>query len=130
MATYKAPLRDIRFVLNEVLADSEPIPGDDEYGPDTADAILEAAAQICEEVLQPLNRSGDEEGSVLENGVVRTPKGFKEAYEAFREGGWVGMPCAVEDGGQGMPRLLHNVVKEMFCSANLAFVNCNQQFHR
>ena len=121
MATYKAPLRDIRFVLNEVLADSEPLPGDEEYGADTADAILDAAAQICEEVLQPLNRSGDEEGSVLENGVVRTPKGFKAAYEAFREGGWVGMPCAVEDGGQGMPRLLHNVVKEMFCSANLAF---------
>ena len=121
MATYKAPLRDIRFVLNEVLADVEPLPGDDEYGQDTVDAVLDAAAQICEEVLQPLNRSGDEEGSVLQNGVVRTPKGFKEAYDAFREGGWVGMPCAVEDGGQGMPRLLHNVVKEMFCSANLAF---------
>ncbi|MSP50522.1 MAG: acyl-CoA dehydrogenase [Alphaproteobacteria bacterium] len=121
MATYKAPLRDIRFVLNEVLADLDPLPGDQEFNPETVDAVLDAAAQMAEEVLQPLNRSGDEEGSVLQNGVVRTPKGWKEAYEAFRKDGWVGMPCAVEDGGQGMPRLLHNVVKEILCSANLAF---------
>ena len=121
MATYKAPLRDIRFVLNEVLGGSEPLPGDVEFTPETIDAILDAAAQMAEEVLQPLNRPGDEEGSVLQNGVVRTPKGWKEAYDAFRKDGWVGMPCATEDGGQGMPRLLHNVVKEILCSANLAF---------
>jgi alkylation response protein AidB-like acyl-CoA dehydrogenase len=121
MAIYKAPLRDIRFVLNEVLADCEPLPGDEEFTAETVDAVLEAAAQMAEEVLQPLNRPGDEEGSRLENGVVRTPKGWKEAYQAFCEGGWVGMPCAVEDGGQGMPRLLHNMAKEILCSANLAF---------
>ena len=121
MAIYKAPLRDIRFVLNEVLADCEPLPGDEEFTAETVDAVLEAAAQMAQEVLQPLNRPGDEEGSRLENGVVRTPKGWKEAYQAFCEGGWVGMPCAVEDGGQGMPRLLHNMAKEILCSANLAF---------
>ena len=75
MATYKAPLRDIRFVLNEVLADVEPLPGDEEFNAETIDAVLDAAAQMAEEVLQPLNRPGDEEGSILQNGVVRTPKG-------------------------------------------------------
>ena len=121
MATYKAPLRDMRFVLTELLADAPALPGDEAFDRETVDAILEAGAQLAEEVLQPLNRSGDEEGSVLESGVVRTPKGWKEAYATFCEGGWVGLACDTEDGGQGLPKLVHNVVKEMLCSANLAF---------
>jgi len=72
-------------------------------------------------VLLPLNRSGDEEGCTFENGVVRTPKGFKEAYDTFREGGWTALGCDPEHGGQGLPRTLHTFVEEMICATNLAF---------
>jgi len=72
-------------------------------------------------VLHPLNRSGDEEGCTLENGVVRTPKGFKEAYTMFREGGWTAIACDPAYGGQGMPHVVDALVSEMLCSANLSF---------
>ena len=123
MPTYKAPLRDMRFVLNE-LADPERLrglPGFEEMTADLIDPVLEEAAKICEEVLLPLNRSGDEEGCTIENGVVRTPKGFKEAYQAFSDGGWGGLSSDPEDGGQGLPQTIGMVVEEMICSANLAF---------
>ncbi len=123
MPTYKAPLRDMRFVLNE-LADPErlrALPGFEEMGADLIDPVLEEAAKICEEVLTPLNRSGDEEGCTIENGVVRTPKGFKAAYKAYSEGGWGGLSSDPEDGGQGLPQTIGMVVQEMVCSANLAF---------
>jgi alkylation response protein AidB-like acyl-CoA dehydrogenase len=93
MAVYKAPIKDITFVLNEVLdvAKLAELPGYADATPDLIQAILEEAGKLCENVLFPINRTGDEEGCVYENGVVRTPKGFKEAYDQFPEGGWVGM---------------------------------------
>jgi alkylation response protein AidB-like acyl-CoA dehydrogenase len=123
MPIYKAPLRDMRFVLNEL---AEParlrvLPGFEEVTPDLIDPVLEEAAKLCEEVLLPLNRSGDEEGCTIENGVVRTPNGFRDAYRAFSEGGWGGITCAPEDGGQGLPAAIGMQVQEMICSANLAF---------
>jgi alkylation response protein AidB-like acyl-CoA dehydrogenase len=85
------------------------------------DSVLEEAAKLCEEVLFPLNQSGDLEGCTYENGVVRTPKGFKEAYKAFTDGGWPAMTSDPAYGGQGMPISSHLLVEEMMCSANVAF---------
>ena len=123
MPTYKAPLRDMRFVLYELMgAEKIPsLPGYEEFSRDLVDPILEEAAKMCEEVLQPLNRSGDEEGCRLENGVVYTPKGFKEAYKQYCEGGWNSIACDPELGGQGMPKIVCTVIEEMMCSANLSF---------
>ncbi|MEE8505357.1 MAG: acyl-CoA dehydrogenase N-terminal domain-containing protein, partial [Kiloniellales bacterium] len=93
MVTYAAPLDDIRFVLYDLLdyeADIATLPGCEEASRDIVDAVLEEAAKFCENELLPLNRSGDEEGCTFENGVVRTPEGFKEAYDAFAQGGWAG----------------------------------------
>ena len=89
MATYTAPLRDMRFVFHELFngGDLQNLPGYSDFSGDTVDAILEEAAKLAQEVLFPLNRSGDEEGCHYENGVVRTPKGFKEAYAQFIAGG-------------------------------------------
>src|ERR671922_2163906 len=121
MAVYKAPVKDIQFVLNEVLDVSSlaKLPGCEEATPDTIEAILEEAAKLCEEVLFPLNRSGDEEGCTYENGVVRTPKGFKEAYRTFREGGWTALGCDPEWGGQGLPHTVAFCLEEMICSSNM-----------
>ena len=123
MPTYKAPLRDMRFVLYELHdgAALTALPGYEEFTPDLVNAVLDEAAKMCEEVLQPLNRSGDEEGCTLENGVVRTPKGFKEAYQQFRECGWTGVACKPEYGGQGLPKVVNTLIEEMICSANLSF---------
>jgi alkylation response protein AidB-like acyl-CoA dehydrogenase len=123
MTVYKAPLRDFRFVLNELLDVRElaKLPGYEEATPDTIEAILEEAAKLCEEVLFPINRSGDEEGCTYENGVVRTPKGFKEAYRTFREGGWTALACDPEWGGQGLPHMVAFCVEEMICSSNMSF---------
>jgi len=123
MASYKAPLRDMRFVLFELMGGEEiaTLPGCEDFTRDLIDPVLEEAAKICEEVLHPLNRSGDEEGCAFENGVVRTPKGFKEAYDLFREGGWVGVACDPAYGGQGMPKAVNILLEEMICSANLSF---------
>jgi alkylation response protein AidB-like acyl-CoA dehydrogenase len=123
MPSYKAPLDDIRFLLNEVInvRDLSLLPGYAEATPEAMDAILEEAAKICEEVLFPLNQSGDIEGCTFENGNVHTPKGFKEAYKTFRESGWTGLSCKTEYGGQGLPLLLNFVIDEIVCSANLSF---------
>jgi alkylation response protein AidB-like acyl-CoA dehydrogenase len=123
MPSYKAPLDDIRFLLNEVIGAGElvQLPGYAEATPETFEAILTEAAKICEEVLFPLNQSGDEEGCHFENGAVTTPKGFKEAYKTFRESGWTGLSCKTEYGGQGLPLLLNFVIDEIVCSANLSF---------
>ena len=123
MAVYKAPLKDINFVLNEVLDVSSlsKLPGYQDATPDTIQAILEEAAKLCENVLFPLNRTGDEEGCTYENGVVRTPKGFKDAYDKFREGGWTAMTCDPEYGGQGLPATVGFAVQEMFTASNQAF---------
>ncbi|MDX1529559.1 MAG: acyl-CoA dehydrogenase family protein, partial [Gammaproteobacteria bacterium] len=123
MLTYKAPVEDLRFVLTELLADEDldSLPGYDEFSPDLVDAILDEAGKFCRTVLFPLNRSGDEEGCRYENGVVRTPKGFKEAYNDFAQGGWTGLTGDPDFGGQDAPNTVANAVQEMVCSSNLAF---------
>ena len=123
MAVYKAPIKDIQFVLNEVIdvAKLAKMPGYEDATPDTIHAIVEEAAKLCENVLFPLNRTGDEEGCHYENGVVRTPKGFKEAYKQFAEGGWTGITCDPEFGGQGLPATVGFALQEMFTAANQAF---------
>ena len=123
MPTYKAPLDDIRFLLEEVLDARQlaALPGYEDATPDVLLAVLEEGARLCEEVLQPLNQSGDAEGCHFEGGVVRAPKGFKEAYEAYKAGGWPAMTAHPEHGGQGLPHLPRFVFNEMLYSANLSF---------
>lgn len=123
MTTYQPPLRDIHFVLHELLsvATLTDLPGYEEASPDVVDAVIEEAARIAETALFPINRSGDQAGCVYENGVVRTPDGFKEAYDTFVDGGWVGLAADPEYGGQGLPKTVKLVVDEMVCSANLSF---------
>ncbi|WP_119678740.1 acyl-CoA dehydrogenase C-terminal domain-containing protein [Indioceanicola profundi] len=123
MPVYKAPLEDIGFVLNDVLNAQSltQLPGLGDASPDLISAVLEEAAKLCENELQPLNRSGHEEGCHYENGVVRTPKGFKEAYDKYVEGGWQGLSFDPEYGGQGLPHTLTFVMEELMNSANMAF---------
>ena len=123
MTTYSAPLRDMRFVLHELLEVGElaTLRGYEEATPDLIDAVLEEGAKLAENVLFPLNRSGDEEGCTFENGVVRTPRGFKEAYDQFAEAGWVGLAADPAFGGQGLPAVVKVAFDEMICSANLSF---------
>ena len=123
MPSYTAPLDNIRFVMNDVLGIGDRLAalGLTDATPDVIDAVLEEAAKLCESELQPLNLSGDTEGCTFENGVVRTPKGFIEAYKTFREGGWVGLTADPQYGGQGMPHFLGSVLDEMVSSANTAF---------
>ena len=122
MPIYNAPVRDMQFILHDVLDVSKSgLPGHDELDRDFTEAVLDAAGKLATDVLVPLNRTGDEEGCVLENGVVRTPKGFKEAFEAMKEGGWTALVCDPEYGGQGMPYLMGLATGEIFVSANMAF---------
>ncbi|MCX8505660.1 MAG: acyl-CoA dehydrogenase family protein, partial [Alphaproteobacteria bacterium] len=123
MPNYTAPLRDMRFVLYEVLEgdDLVTLPGCEDFSADVVESVLEEAAKICQEVLQPLNRSGDEEGCHYENGVVRTPAGFKNAYNLFREGGWTATASDPHYGGQGLPKSINIMIEEMICSANVSF---------
>lgn len=123
MTVYSAPVADMQFVLHEVLDFHElrELPGYEEASRDISDAVLEEVAKICETVLLPINRSGDEEGCHYENGVVRTPEGFKAAYDEFAQGGWTGLACEPQFGGQGLPETLHVMVQEMLCSSNLSF---------
>lgn len=122
MPSYTANTRDMQFVLHELLKVSQSgVPGYEEMEPDFTEAVLDAAAKVSSEVLAPLNAVGDTEGCVLENGIVRTPKGFKAAFEAMKDGGWTALDCDPEYGGQGMPYVLNCAVGEMFVSANMAF---------
>ncbi len=122
MPLYNAPTRDMHFVLHEVLDVSRSgIPGYEELEADFTSAVLEEAGKIAREVLAPLNASGDAEGCRLENGVVYTPKGFKEAFAAMKDGGWTALDCDPAYGGQGMPYVLATAVGEIFVSANMAF---------
>jgi alkylation response protein AidB-like acyl-CoA dehydrogenase len=123
MQIYNAPLRDMRFVMHE-LHDSAALaklPGLEEATPDLLDSVLEEAAKFITATLLPLNASGDAQGCHYENGVVRTPTGFKEAYKAFTEGGWGALSSAPEYGGQGLPESASKLVEEMICACNLAF---------
>ena len=122
MPTYNAPVRELRFVLNDLLGITEcaDIPGYGDVSGDLVDAVLDGAAKVAEEVWAPLNQSGDEEGCRFENGVVRAPSGFKEAFEAWYEGGWNGVSSPTEWGGQGLPGVLGMAISEMAMSANLS----------
>lgn len=123
MPKYTAPLRDMRFVLFELHGGDSlaTMPGFESFTRDLIDPVLDEAAKITEQVLQPLNRPGDEEGCTFENGVVRTPKGFKEAYNLYRDGGWSSIDSDPAYGGQGMPHTVSLLFVEMICSANISF---------
>lgn len=123
MPVYKAPVDTIKFVLHEVLgAESlNTIPAYQEVSAVLIDQILEEGAKLCEEVLFPINQAGDKEGCTYENGVVRTPTGFKQAYDVFTEGGWCGVSADPDFGGMGLPMLVNTVMQEMICSANMSF---------
>jgi len=124
LPSYTAPLDNIRFILNDVLNVHETLaqlPGFEDATPDTVDAILEGASAVCQEVLFPINQSGDKEGCTYSNGTVTTPKGFKEAYKTFIEGGWTGLACDPAFGGMGMPHVLNCVMQELICSSNMSF---------
>ena len=123
MQVYNAPLRDMRFVLHELHGSQAHMAaiGQPEITAELMDSILDEAAKFATEILLPINASGDEEGCKLENGVVRTPKGFREAYTRFRESGWGALSSDPEYGGQGLPETLAKLVEEMQCSANLSF---------
>ena len=126
MSDYRAPLKDMRFVQDELAGFLElsQYPDFAEATPDMADAILEEAAKFTGEVLAPLNAIGDREGCRWQDGAVSTPPGWKEAYRQYCEGGWNGIACSPAFGGQGLPGALAVAVKEMVCSANLAFSVC------
>jgi len=122
MPNYTAPTKDIQFVLHNVLNVSQAdIPGYAELDAEFTAAVLDEAGKIASEVLQPLNAVGDTEGCKLENGVVRTPTGFKAALDQMREGGWTALDLPEEFGGQNMPYILGTAVGEMFSGANQAF---------
>jgi alkylation response protein AidB-like acyl-CoA dehydrogenase len=122
MPSYTPPTKDMQFILHNVLNITESsIPGYDELEADFTSAILDEAGKLTSEVLAPLNVVGDKEGCRLENGVVYTPTGFKEAFEQVKEGGWPGLDMPEEFGGQNMPYVIGTAVGEMFSSANMAF---------
>jgi acyl-CoA dehydrogenase len=122
MPHYIAPTKDMQYVLNDVLdVKNSSIPGYSDLDADFLSAILEEAGKITSQVLAPLNAVGDQEGCHFENGVIRTPAGFKDAFEQVKEGGWTGIDCDPEFGGQGLPYLVGTAVGEMFASSNMAF---------
>ncbi|WP_054009016.1 acyl-CoA dehydrogenase C-terminal domain-containing protein [Cypionkella psychrotolerans] len=122
MTTYTAPLKDMQFLLHDVLGVSgRDIPGYGDLDAGFTGAVLEEAGKLASDVLAPLNAVGDREGCVLENGVVRTPTGFKAAFDAVKAGGWTALDCDPDYGGQGLPYVMATAVGEMFVSANMAF---------
>jgi len=126
VSAYVAPLKDMRFVLKELagLAEVGKLPGYEEATPDTVNAILEEASKFSSQVLDPINYSGDREGSKWSGGEVTTPKGFKEAYRQYVDAGWGALPVGSQWGGQGLPKLVATPVEEMWCSANMSFSLC------
>lgn len=126
MSTYTAPLKDITFLLKHVIGLEKigKLPGCEEVTEDLVEAILSEAGKFSSEVLAPLSRVGDQEGAKIANGVVTTPKGFKDAYWKYVEGGWSTLEAPVEFGGQGLPHVVATPVSEMLGSANMAFKLC------
>ncbi|HRO10523.1 MAG TPA: acyl-CoA dehydrogenase C-terminal domain-containing protein [Amaricoccus sp.] len=122
MAAYTPPLDDMAFVLHDVLAvHDSPLPGYADLDRAFTAAILDEAGRIARDVLAPLNATGDRQGCRLENGTVRTPEGFRRAFELLRAGGWTSIDCDPAYGGQGLPYVLHAAVGEMHSAANMAF---------
>ena len=128
---YRAPLREFAFLLEELLdtAALSALPPYEEYSAELATAVLGEAARFAETVLEPLNRSGDEEGAHWSPDGVTAPAGFKEAYLQFVEAGWPQLGQAREQGGQGAPLVLATAVQEIWASANLAFKLCPMLTH-
>jgi alkylation response protein AidB-like acyl-CoA dehydrogenase len=126
MSAYVAPLKDMRFVMKELagIAEVGMLPGCEEATSDTVNAILEEASKFSSQVLDPINYSGDREGSKWSDGTVSTPKGFKEAYRQYVDAGWGALPVDAQWGGQGLPKLVATPVEEMWCSANMSFSLC------
>jgi alkylation response protein AidB-like acyl-CoA dehydrogenase len=123
MPVYRAPVQDFLFLMNELfeVEKQRDLPRFSELSPELLDDILTNAGKFAEQVLQPINQSGDEEGCHFENGVVRTPKGFKEAYKQFCEAGWGALAAPSKFGGADMPMMINLAVGEMMQSANQAF---------
>ncbi len=122
MPIYTAPVKDLQFVLHDVLGvGASDIPGYADLERDFTGAILEEAGKVAKDVLAPLNASGDAEGCRLENGVVYTPKGFKAAFGVLKDGGWNGLDLPEAYGGQGLPYVMGTAAGEIFVSANMAF---------
>jgi len=124
MPSYKAPLDDVLFLLNDVFAIERynNLPGFADASADVIEAILGEAANFCEQVVQPLNRVGDTHGCKRhDDGRVTTPPGFTDAFAQLREGGWIGISAPAEFGGQALPETLTTLVNEFICSANMSF---------
>lgn len=123
MPAYKAPLDEIRFLLHDVhdIGQLAQLPGYEDATPEMIDEVLAGGATFCEDVLFPINQSGDAEGVHFEHGSVRTPSGFKEAYTRYAADGWTAVSADANYGGQGLPEMVRFVMEEMLCSANLSF---------
>ncbi|HZF23207.1 MAG TPA: acyl-CoA dehydrogenase [Burkholderiales bacterium] len=126
MSTYAAPIRDMKFVINELvgLDQISALPGCEEVTPDLVDAVLEEAGKFAAGVLDPLNKLGDRTGARLDNNAVTAAPGFKEAFRQFSEGGWTGLNCDPQFGGQGLPHIISAQTSEMWNSANMSFCLC------
>src|SRR5580693_2666909 len=126
MSDYTPPLADMRFVLHELvgLDRISVLPGCEQVNADLVDAVLEEAGKFASDVLAPLNRVGDTEGSKLVDGAVRTPAGFRDAYQQFVAGGWNALTGDPEFGGQGLPTVVSAAVQEMWNAANMGFALC------
>ncbi len=123
MPSYRAPVEDTNFVLNDVLNYQRynNLPGFADASPDVVEAILSEGAKLAEGTLFPVNQTADREGCKRHSdGSVTTPKGYKQAYDLYREGGWLGLAVPEQYGGQGLPYLLHTAVGEYMSSANMA----------
>src|SRR4249920_3492964 len=127
MPEYRAPVDDIRFVLNELAGLPQlvaKVPAFQSATPDVVDSILVEAARLAGEVISPLNRPGDLTGVELRDGRVRVPDGFAEAYRAIKDGGWVGLRGDPQHGGQGLRHAVSAPTSEMWAAANPAFATC------
>jgi len=131
MSTYIAPVRDMRFVLNELagLEEITGLPGFEETDPELVETILDEAGKFAAEVIDPINPKGDRQGAVCKDGEVTTSPGYKEAFQLFCETGWHAMPASPEYGGQGLPQLVSMAVSEMWKSASVAFALCPMLTH-
>src|SRR3954467_9350402 len=123
MSTYTAPLKDMHFALHEIAGLSEvlALPGSEEVTPELVDEVLAQAGKFAQEVLDPLNRTGDEIGAQHSNGTVTAPAGFRDAYRKFIDAGWNGLAADPDHGGQGLPHVVQVAVQEIWNSANMAF---------
>ena len=125
MPVFKAPVDDTLFILNDVLniESYSALPGFSDISPDLLEAVVGEAAKVAEEVMFPVNLSGDQEGCKRNaDASVNAPKGFKQAYDQYREGGWMGLSMPEQFGGQGLPYVLHSAVSEFMISGNLALM--------